>query len=156
LPVTSTSTLRNVQVSISSRALTAANRSSTRQTSPGFRRKPNPSGNSLDSTPTLCKQRAELFDPSATVTTMSDHSTEATPVTGDDTSYARSVTPTRSLSPSSQHPPNGVNGHSVNGNGTAYGAQQPPLTPAGVVRKKLGGYVGFASLPDQVHRRSVR
>lgn len=32
--------------------------------------------------------------------------------------------------------------------------QQPPL--ASVVRKKLMGYVGFANLPNQVHRKSVR
>jgi hypothetical protein len=31
-----------------------------------------------------------------------------------------------------------------------------PPTPRGMVRKKLGNFVGFANLPDQVHRRSVR
>ena len=35
----------------------------------------------------------------------------------------------------------------------------PPTQPAGlsnVIRKKLMGYVGFANLPNQVHRKSVR
>ncbi len=52
-----------------------------------------------------------------------------------------------------------MNGHSNgngngNGNGSAYG--QAPPTPSGVVRKKLGGFVGFANLPNQVQRRSIR
>ncbi|GAA6000817.1 hypothetical protein JCM10207_004673 [Rhodosporidiobolus poonsookiae] len=37
--------------------------------------------------------------------------------------------------------------------------QKPDLTPdqlANVVRKKLGGFVGFANLPNQYHRRSIR
>lgn len=29
-------------------------------------------------------------------------------------------------------------------------------TPMGMVRKKLGQFVGFANLPDQVRRKSVR
>lgn len=36
-----------------------------------------------------------------------------------------------------------------NGNGSASGVMN-------VVRKKLGGYVGFANLPDQVHQKSIR
>ncbi|KAH7340461.1 cell division control/GTP binding protein [Rhizoctonia solani] len=47
-----------------------------------------------------------------------------------------------------------------NGNGTAtpsgqYGTGQPAATDS-AVRKKLNGYVGFANLPNQVHRKSVR
>ena len=38
-----------------------------------------------------------------------------------------------------------------NGNGHAHG-----LPNGGTVRKKLMGYVGFANLPNQVHRKSVR
>ncbi|GAA6030069.1 hypothetical protein JCM8097_009240 [Rhodosporidiobolus ruineniae] len=33
---------------------------------------------------------------------------------------------------------------------------QQPTSPANVVRKKLGGFVGFANLPNQFHRRSIR
>lgn len=46
-------------------------------------------------------------------------------------------------------------------NGYANGSS-PSLTPsnnagiAPVIRKKLMGYVGFANLPNQVHRKSVR
>lgn len=47
-------------------------------------------------------------------------------------------------------------------NGTANGSS-PSLVPTGhpsiasnVIRKKLMGYVGFANLPNQVHRKSVR
>ena len=50
--------------------------------------------------------------------------------------------------------PNGdfasVNG-SANGVPTPSHAAVPP-----VIRKKLMGYVGFANLPNQVHRKSVR
>lgn len=42
------------------------------------------------------------------------------------------------------------NGIYANGNGSASGGA------LNVVRKKLGGYVGFANLPDQVHQKSVR
>ncbi|CAE7052779.1 unnamed protein product, partial [Rhizoctonia solani] len=47
-----------------------------------------------------------------------------------------------------------------NGNGNAtpsgqYGNGQPAATDS-AVRKKLNGYVGFANLPNQVHRKSVR
>lgn len=62
--------------------------------------------------------------------------------------------PTPSPAPYS---PNGYtpNGNQSNGNGNG------ATTPAGgvsphVVRKKLMGYVGFANLPNQVHRKSVR
>lgn len=40
-----------------------------------------------------------------------------------------------------------MNGHANDANGHAL----PP-----VVHKKLMGYVGFANLPNQVHRKSVR
>lgn len=42
------------------------------------------------------------------------------------------------------------NGIYANGSGSASGGA------LNVVRKKLGGYVGFANLPDQVHQKSVR
>ena len=32
----------------------------------------------------------------------------------------------------------------------------PAQTPSNIIRKKLMGYVGFANLPNQVHRKSVR
>jgi hypothetical protein len=40
-------------------------------------------------------------------------------------------------------------------------SSQPSLvpaaaTPSNIIRKKLMGYVGFANLPNQVHRKSVR
>lgn len=44
-------------------------------------------------------------------------------------------------------------------NGHANGSSTPLGTNAGVssvIRKKLMGYVGFANLPNQVHRKSVR
>jgi septin 7 len=48
--------------------------------------------------------------------------------------------------------------------GNGYGnSSSPSLVPTGqsiglppVIRKKLMGYVGFANLPNQVHRKSVR
>ncbi|KAN0065923.1 Cell division control protein 3 [Thecaphora frezii] len=36
------------------------------------------------------------------------------------------------------------------------GAYAEPANPVGLARKKLTGYVGFANLPNQVHRKSVR
>ena len=49
------------------------------------------------------------------------------------------------------------------GNGVGVGATTPQYSngqaapPAeSAVRKKLNGYVGFANLPNQVHRKSVR
>ncbi len=40
-----------------------------------------------------------------------------------------------------------------NGNGSSNGAS---AAAAAAARKKLTGYVGFANLPNQVHRKSVR
>jgi hypothetical protein len=48
------------------------------------------------------------------------------------------------------HAQNGVHDYHTNGSATP-----TPAIPT-VVRKKLTGYVGFANLPNQVHRRSVR
>ncbi|KZS96109.1 Septin [Sistotremastrum niveocremeum HHB9708] len=48
--------------------------------------------------------------------------------------------------------PDTPNGH-ANGNGSPLASQNSGST---VVRKKLMGYVGFANLPNQVHRKSVR
>ena len=49
-------------------------------------------------------------------------------------------------------PPNGL---SLNGsNGSLPAQTSPGVTP--IIRKKLMGYVGFANLPNQVHRKSVR
>lgn len=52
------------------------------------------------------------------------------------------------------------NGDAPSLNGTANGSTSSPAPaqsaiPA-IVRKKLMGYVGFANLPNQVHRKSVR
>jgi septin 7 len=52
-------------------------------------------------------------------------------------------------------------GMDIMSNGTPNGSSPSlaPLTQAGlssVIRKKLMGYVGFANLPNQVHRKSVR
>jgi hypothetical protein len=49
----------------------------------------------------------------------------------------------------------------VSGNGYANSSNPslvaPPQAPASnIIRKKLMGYVGFANLPNQVHRKSVR
>lgn len=58
--------------------------------------------------------------------------------------------------------------HGTTSNGDASPAQSkvangstPSLVPNGgklpaIIRKKLMGYVGFANLPNQVHRKSVR
>lgn len=44
-----------------------------------------------------------------------------------------------------------------NGSTTSFGQPIPPATGiSSVIRKKLMGYVGFANLPNQVHRKSVR
>ena len=51
--------------------------------------------------------------------------------------------------------PSGVSGPlSVTGTTTLGGFGSVPN--GGIVRKKLTGYVGFANLPNQVHRKSVR
>jgi septin 7 len=42
----------------------------------------------------------------------------------------------------------------INGRLSSATSGAPPN--GGVVRKKLMGYVGFANLPNQVHRKSVR
>ena len=42
-------------------------------------------------------------------------------------------------------------------NGSSPSLAQPSETgTAPIIRKKLNGYVGFANLPNQVHRKSVR
>lgn len=43
-----------------------------------------------------------------------------------------------------------------NNNNNMSGSSSGLQGVAGMVRKKLGNFVGFANLPDQVHRRSVR
>ena len=49
------------------------------------------------------------------------------------------------------------NGSALNGNGNGAAAAAPPAAlNSSVIRKKLMGYVGFANLPNQVHRKSVR
>ena len=52
------------------------------------------------------------------------------------------------------------NGDAASHNGTANGGAASPLPPqtsaSSIIRKKLMGYVGFANLPNQVHRKSVR
>lgn len=62
---------------------------------------------------------------------------------------------------SDAHPmQNGYENANGNNNGYADGGEgalgEASKTMSNVVRKKLGGYVGFANLPNQVHRRSVR
>ena len=47
-----------------------------------------------------------------------------------------------------------VNGTAPNGSSPSLLASAPSVTP--IIRKKLMGYVGFANLPNQVHRKSVR
>lgn len=37
-----------------------------------------------------------------------------------------------------------------------FDAPAAPSNPVSAARKKLTGYVGFANLPNQVHRKSVR
>lgn len=44
----------------------------------------------------------------------------------------------------------------ANGRAPAPAPNGAGAPPSGVVRKKLMGYVGFANLPNQVHRKSVR
>lgn len=41
-------------------------------------------------------------------------------------------------------------------NGTSPSGAQSNNVSMPVIRKKLAGYVGFANLPNQVHRKSVR
>lgn len=43
-----------------------------------------------------------------------------------------------------------------NGGATASNPSLAPAALSSVIRKKLMGYVGFANLPNQVHRKSVR
>ncbi|KAF8846294.1 Septin [Paxillus ammoniavirescens] len=43
-----------------------------------------------------------------------------------------------------------------NGNGSSPALHQNSSVTSSVIRKKLMGYVGFANLPNQVHRKSVR
>jgi hypothetical protein len=50
--------------------------------------------------------------------------------------------------------PNGMAGNGSNG--TLPQQQAPAHGLNSVIRKKLMGYVGFANLPNQVHRKSVR
>src|SRR5712672_1096813 len=47
-----------------------------------------------------------------------------------------------------------TNGSALNGSSPSLGVNLPGITP--IIRKKLMGYVGFANLPNQVHRKSVR
>ena len=47
-----------------------------------------------------------------------------------------------------------VNGTVQNGSSPSLPGNAPAATP--IIRKKLMGYVGFANLPNQVHRKSVR
>lgn len=54
---------------------------------------------------------------------------------------------------------NGDLSPSPNGNMNGSSASLPPANQPGIspiIRKKLMGYVGFANLPNQVHRKSVR
>ena len=46
------------------------------------------------------------------------------------------------------------NGTGQNGSSPSLPGNAPSVTP--IIRKKLMGYVGFANLPNQVHRKSVR
>ncbi|KAG8859334.1 hypothetical protein FRB96_004549 [Tulasnella sp. 330] len=61
--------------------------------------------------------------------------------------------PTPSPAPYS---PNGYTPNGNQGNGNGNGATPIGGASPHVVRKKLMGYVGFANLPNQVHRKSVR
>jgi hypothetical protein len=47
-----------------------------------------------------------------------------------------------------------TNGSALNGSSPSIPSNLPGITP--IIRKKLMGYVGFANLPNQVHRKSVR
>ena len=57
-----------------------------------------------------------------------------------------------------------ANGDSFTANGASRMNGSSPSLPqqpsesgsAPIIRKKLNGYVGFANLPNQVHRKSVR
>ena len=52
-----------------------------------------------------------------------------------------------------------TNGDSFTGNGrmdSPSPAQPSETSSSPIIRKKLMGYVGFANLPNQVHRKSVR
>jgi len=46
------------------------------------------------------------------------------------------------------------NGSALNGSSPSLANNLHSITP--IIRKKLMGYVGFANLPNQVHRKSVR
>ena len=51
------------------------------------------------------------------------------------------------------------NGSNLKMNGSSPSLPPAPTSDAGsapVIRKKLMGFVGFANLPNQVHRKSVR
>ena len=50
--------------------------------------------------------------------------------------------------------PNTNGGSLPNGSNTSLPGNIHGVTP--IIRKKLMGYVGFANLPNQVHRKSVR
>lgn len=61
-----------------------------------------------------------------------------------------------SPSPSPQpYSPSGQNGYGA-ANGSAPSANGSTPALGNIVRKKLMGYVGFANLPNQVHRKSIR
>jgi septin 7 len=47
-----------------------------------------------------------------------------------------------------------TNGSALNGSSPSLSNNLHSITP--IIRKKLMGYVGFANLPNQVHRKSVR
>jgi len=47
-----------------------------------------------------------------------------------------------------------INGSALNGSSPSLPNTAHAITP--IIRKKLMGYVGFANLPNQVHRKSVR
>jgi len=47
-----------------------------------------------------------------------------------------------------------TNGSALNGSNPSFSNNLHAITP--IIRKKLMGYVGFANLPNQVHRKSVR
>lgn len=54
----------------------------------------------------------------------------------------------------SSHMSEHTNGTAQNGSSPSLPGNAPSITP--IIRKKLMGYVGFANLPNQVHRKSVR
>ena len=51
---------------------------------------------------------------------------------------------------------NGDLSPSANGHAGSTPSLGPNVGISSVIRKKLMGYVGFANLPNQVHRKSVR